>query len=487
MKVLFFAVIFACGTPPLVPAAPNPLPTAGSVLDRYVGLTGGAAAWHSKHSQRQEIEGRTLDGERVVLRATISTSRSGDTLSNITIPEEASEGVYKGVAWAVSRFSGVRIKRAMEREEALRDARILEEADWHSLYPKSRVEGIETIGAEPCYKVLLLPSPVEKIEWFSVASGLLVRRASSEISPDGDTPAGYTVEQWAIQDGIKQPRVMLAWRGEFQYRVTVLTTAYNIDRSRADLAYPTDVAAYLAADRTGTALPNAEEIIERHIFESGGPEGYEKLRTQQIAGTITYVSRNIEAHMETWAANGGRYYQSTDVPGMGKQEEGSDGLISWDRSPAIGPRVRPRKSAAALGVTLDAASVIAWRLLIARVRTEAAERIDAHDCYRVRLTPRDGSADILRWYDRNSGLLYRSSLETKTDMGDLPVVMTFEEYRDVGGVKWPSRIRTTASGQDTIFAADEVKLNEPVDDAIFEVPPEIRELAAKKLGQTSEP
>jgi hypothetical protein len=88
---------------------------------------------------------------------------------------------------------------------------------------------------------------------------------------------------------------------------------------------------------------------------------------------------------------------------------------------------------------------------------------------------------MLRWYDSDTGLLYRSVLATRTDMGDLPVVMTFEEYRDIAGVKWPSRIRTTASGQDTIFAADEVKLNEPVDDAIFEVPPEIRNLAEKKL------
>jgi hypothetical protein len=47
-------------------------------------------------------------------------------------------------------------------------------------------------------------------------------------------------------------------------------------------------------------------------------------------------------------------------------------------------------------------------------------------------------------------------------------------------VKWPSRIRITASGQDTVFAADEVQLNQPVDDHVFEVPQEIRDLAQKK-------
>jgi len=459
-------------------AAPERIPTAGQVLDRYVSVTGGGTAWRAKHTERDEIEGRTLDGERLVLHATVTVSRSGDSLSEIQVPQIASEGVYKGVAWASSHFSGVRIKRGMERAEAIRDSRMLEEADWRQLYPRSQVAGIEAVGRERCYKVLLLPSPTHKTEWFSVSSGLLVKRSAYELSPSGDTPAGYTVEEWAERGGIKQPAVMLAWRGDFEYRLAVLSTVYNAAHNA--LEYPAEVAEYLKADRAGKALPNAEEIVERHIFESGGPEFYAMLRTQKISGTLTFPARNVEGRMVTWAAGGGKYYQSTEIPGMGKQEEGSDGVIAWDRSPVIGPRVKPHKSASALGVTLDAAGMLEWRVLIDHVRTEAEERVDDRDCYRVRLSPRDGSQDIVRWYDRESGLLYRSALAVKTDMGALPVVMTFEEYRGVDDVKWPSRIRITASGQDTLFAADEVKLNEPVDDAVFEVPTEIRDLARKK-------
>jgi hypothetical protein len=464
-------------------AAPKNLPTAGQVLDRYISVTGGSVAWHAKHTERDEIEGRTLDGQRVVLRASVTMSRSGNGLSQIQVPQVASEGIYKGVAWASSHFSGVRIKRGMEREEAVRDSRMLEEADWRVLYPKSQLAGIETIGAERCYKVLLLPSPTQKIEWFSVSSGLLVKRSAYELSTAGDTPAGYTVEAWAERDGIKHPAVMHAWRGDFEYRLSVLSTVYN--PKHADLQYPAEVAEYLKAERAGKALPNAEEIIERHIFESGGPEFYEMLHSQKVTGTLTFLARNIEGRMETWSTVGGKYYQSTDIPGMGKQEEGSDGVIAWDRSPAIGPRVKPKKNAAALGVTLDAAGMIEWRTLIDNVRTEAEERVDDRDCYRVRLVPRDGSQEMIRWYDRDTGLLYRSALAVNTDMGALPLVMTYEEYRSVDEVRWPSRIRITAPGQDTLFAADEVKLNEPVDDSVFEVPPEIRDLAQKKAETES--
>ena len=280
---------------------------------------------------------------------------------------------------------------------------MLEEADWRTLYPQSRVAGIEDVRYERCYRILLLPSATQKTEWFSMSTGLLVKRSAFELSPEGDTPAGYSVEDWAIHGGVKQPSTMLAWRGDFEYRLRVLDTIYDL--KHMDLAYPAEVADYLKADRAGKALPNAEEIVERHVYESGGPEFYQMVHTQRVSGRLIYVGRNVEGRMETWAAEGGKYYQLTDIPGMGRQEEGSDGVIAWDRSPSIGARVRPHKNTAPLGVTLDAAGMIEWRTLIDHVRTEAGRegrragllpraadaprRLVRHDSL---VRPRDGAA-----------------------------------------------------------------------------------------------
>ena len=452
--------------------------SAAEILDRYVKVTGGAPLWRAQRFERHEIEGRTLDGNTVVLNASILTARDGSSRSEVHVPQEAAEGVYKGVAWAVSQFSGVRIKRAAERDEALRDSHMLEEADWRTLYPHARFAGMEGINGKFCYRVELA---AETTEWFDAATGLLVRRQSSELSPDGDTAVGFTVEEYAVHDGLMQPARMLAWRGDLQYRLSVLKTVYN---KPEPLEYPAEVAQYLADDRAGRALPNAEEIVERHIFESGGVDAYEKLKTQRIRGSITFLSSNSEAPVETWASNGGRYYESVDVPGLGKQEEGSDGVVSWQRSPALGPRIKPRNAAPGLGVTLDAAMVIGWRLLTKEVRTEAAERIDGRDCWRVRLIPRGSNEIYLRWYDRRTGLLYRSNVSLPTEMGALPLTMTFEEYRDAAGLKWPTRIRMLTGGQNLLFTAADVRLNEPIEDAVFELPAEIKELAEKRAAGT---
>ncbi len=241
--------------------------TAASVLDRYVKVTGGANLWHAQKSETDALEGRALDDNRLVLRATISTTRSGDSVSEVHVPQEGTEGVYKGIVWAVSRFSGVRIKHGMEREEAIRESHMLEEADWRSLYPHAQLAGTENLEGQPCYKVQLSP---QTAEWFDVDSGYLVRRDTSELSPSGPIPVGFNVESWADHGGLKQPSEMLAWRGDFRYRL-VVNTDYN---TASKLTLPAAVTEYLAAGRTGTALPNAEEIIERHIYESGGLDAF---------------------------------------------------------------------------------------------------------------------------------------------------------------------------------------------------------------------
>ena len=163
------------------------------------------------------------------------------------------------------------------------------------------------------------------------------------------------------------------------------------------------------------------------------------LRTQKITGTLTFLARNIEGRMETWAADGGKYYQLTDIPGMGKQEEGSDGVIAWDRSPAIGPRVKPRKSTATLGVTLDAAGMIEWRALIDRVRTEALKSgstgANVTGCALCRAMVRRIS---MRWYDRDTGLLYRSAMAMQDRYGRVA------DRDDVRGIPHASQ---TSSGR----------------------------------------
>ncbi len=463
-------------------AAGSVLPRPSQVFDQYLQATGGAAEWRAKKSQKVEIEGRDPESGRVILKAKLTTARNGNALHEVQIPQVATEGVFNGVAWAWSQLAGPRIKHGEDRDQALRSSHMLEEADWRSLYPKSTVDGAEHVNGKFCYRVSLLPSAERRMEWFDIETGLLVRRTSLEPSGDGEIAVSETVESWNWHEGLKQPSSLLVERGELLYRLVVLDVAYNENTRPDTYRLPPPVETYWAAERAGRALPNAEEIIERHIFVSGGAAAFETLTTQRVSGTLDYLSSGLKARTETWATTGGRYYQSVDIPGLGKQEEGSDGRIAWERSPTLGPRAKPKAALAGLGVTVDAAEVAAWRLLVSEVRTEALETVDGHECHRVRVVSRDGKQVATRWYQRNNGLLYRTSMPMQTAMGTIPTVLTYEAYRDVAGLKWPSVIRVNASGQDLLFHADDVDLNGQIDGAVFQLPDEIRKLAAERFA-----
>lgn len=454
------------------------LPSAGAVLDRYVQVTGGRAAWLSKHVETVELEGRTLDSARVVLRATVTTAKDGSNFTRLAVPEEAQEGIYKGTAWALTKLSGARIKHGLDREEAMRAAHLLEEVRWRVLYPRSRMEGMEDIEGHHTYRIALLPSPHRKIAWFDAASGLLVKRET--VGTAADT---YLVETWRTQDGVTQPSSLLANHNGFDYRLAVLSVQYNREQS---FLYPDAVQTLLDEERAGRALPNAEELIERHIFASGGSGAYENIRTQRVTGTLEFVSRNLAAQTETLSAAGGRYYQAVDMPGFGKNEQGSNGKVAWERSPTLGPRARSRDNLSGLGLTIDAAEVVGWRYLLGSVRTEALEKLDGRDCYRVHIQMRSGADGGTRWYDRETRLLYRNSAPVKTEMGTVPTVLTYMEYAPVEGLQWPVRIHMEMAGQEMMFTARSVQLNQPIEDSAFGLPDDVRNLTCGDGGCASQ-
>ena len=79
-------------------------------------------------------------------------------------------------------------------------------------------------------------------------------------------------------------------------------------------------------------------------------------------------------------------------------------------------------------------------------------------------------------------MLYRTSIALATNMGALPTLMTFEEYRDVAGFKWPTRVRMVVSGQNLLFSVGDIRLNEPIESAVFDLPVEVKQIAEKKAG-----
>ena len=106
------------------------------------------------------------------------------------------------------------------------------------------------------------------------------------------------------------------------------------------------------------------------------------------------------------------------------------------------------------------------------VRTVGLERLDDHDAYV--LQGRIDSVTTQRsYFDAVTGLLRREITTTETLLLPLEEQVDYDDYRDVGGVQMPFRVRISdgAPYSTTTRTILEIRRNVPVADAVFRPPP----------------
>jgi hypothetical protein len=89
-------------------------------------------------------------------------------------------------------------------------------------------------------------------------------------------------------------------------------------------------------------------------------------------------------------------------------------------------------------------------------------------------------------FNPDDGLLRMTSRNIQTSIGPSPVQVWFEDYRDVEGVQLSHRYVTLFPGERHVTRIDDVRLNEPIDDSVFELPPRPDLTALQKSAVTGE-
>ena len=134
------------------------LPSAESILDRYIEVTGGREAYESRKSEvghgKMQIATVGITGELT------SYAKPGLQYLDINLAGvgKIEQGVKDGIAWENSVLQGPRVKTGDELEAALREAIFNAPIHWREIYPTVETVGIESINGEDAYRVLQAPS-----------------------------------------------------------------------------------------------------------------------------------------------------------------------------------------------------------------------------------------------------------------------------------------------------------------------------------------
>ena len=180
------------------------LPKAEAILDRYVEVTGGKAAYQ-KHTH-QKMTGTLLVpdvGMTGSLTRYAATPDKEYSVLQLGPLGKAESGFNNGVAWEKNLITGPRVKNGDEKALAEREARFNAQVDWRKSFTKVETAGSESVNGEDCYKIVATPAAGKpETQFYSKKSGLLVKTIATAVSPMGEIPVEVEVSDYKNFDGV---------------------------------------------------------------------------------------------------------------------------------------------------------------------------------------------------------------------------------------------------------------------------------------------
>jgi hypothetical protein len=221
------------------------------------------------------------------------------------------------------------------------------------------------------------------------------------------------------------------------------------------------------------STPSADDILKKYVEAIGGQAAIDKLKTRTAKGTIVQANGN-SLQFELYQAASDKFYFLVTTP-QGPFERGFNGQVAWEKT-ARGVREVTGGELANFKAGNSLFSLINLKEQYARPPRVRRDKIGDRDVFVLDGTTTDGKRMRL-YFDATTGLLLRRVTGTPSMIGVIPEQVDFEDYREIDGVKFPftARASTIEVGNPVSTRTfTEIKVNAPVDDSKFNMPPAVK-------------
>ena len=210
-----------------------------------------------------------------------------------------------------------------------------------------------------------------------------------------------------------------------------------------------------------------EEILQRYEQAVGGKEAIEGVTSYRMKATFHVLG--IAGNLEGWQKEPHKTLVVMQLPRIGKFKKGFDGETRWLQTPAGTFTDSAPQEIAELEREADAYSASKIREFFETMKLENKAWLSGKDVYVIEGKPAKGPAEKL-FFDIENGLLVRWDMARRRQDRTVFVKIHFDDYRDVGGVKLPFKLRFAFEQFNFNVQLEEVEHNIPIDDAIFKKP-----------------
>jgi hypothetical protein len=225
-------------------------------------------------------------------------------------------------------------------------------------------------------------------------------------------------------------------------------------------------------------LPKAETILDRYVEVTGGKAAYSKIHGLVVNGTTEFKTMGMKGKMTIYSAEPDKAYSEIELAGIGKIQEGSNGDVAWGMSAMQGPRVKEGDERAEALLHAKFNAELNWRDIFKSAETAGAETVDGKTCYKVILTPKSGPP-VTKWFDKDSGLLLKMTMTSKTPMGEIQSDSAYSDYRKEGDVLVSHKQVTHVATMELVMSIDSVQTNPEIPKDKFDPPAEVKALIKK--------
>ncbi len=223
------------------------------------------------------------------------------------------------------------------------------------------------------------------------------------------------------------------------------------------------------------ALPDAREIINRHVKAIGGRDVVLAHKSMHGQGTLTVAGPGMSGVLDIYgAANPDRALIKVTISGLGEIMEGFDGKNAWSIEPMTGPTVKQGKELEQTRMDADFFSDLRDPKQYPTLKTVEKTEFDGRPCYKVSLIRADGSEEF-DFYDVATGLRAGSLKTRETSMGPVTTTSVEGDYKTFGKMLLATSQRSTVMGVEQRITLTTVELDN-VDPSVFEPPAPIKAL-----------
>ena len=226
-------------------------------------------------------------------------------------------------------------------------------------------------------------------------------------------------------------------------------------------------------------LPEAKSVLKKFADVTGGADKYKAIKTVKMSGKLSSPAQGMEGTIEMNMMLPGKMHVKVEVPDVFTEENGSDGQTAWNNNTMTGPRVLEGKEKAQMIDEASYEKVYNPEKFYKEMKVVGMEDLDGDKCYKVKLTKQNG-LESTEYYSMKTGMHVRTESQVPTQMGDMKMAANFSNMKEVDGIMLPHKVVREISGMSIVVEFDKIEINSNVDEAVFALPKEIKELVDSK-------